>query len=154
MKHSLINPNQVCFRRLNSFDNTVCDEELYIGVYDETKFPLQFKGTKCVFKSRVPTRSNLESCPHDDMMNDAEWNPHYVDLRSLRNISEVKREIRAVYQAKRDMVYAFPSSNHTYDIFAYSDTSLDESILTEIYPSLVQLKDLCIRQNQRSRQWE
>ena len=90
MQHSLINPNQVRFHRLDLFDNPVCTEKLYIEVDDETAIPLQSKGTKCVFKSRVPTCCDLESCSDYDMKIDAECYPQSVYLQSLRNISEVK----------------------------------------------------------------
>ena len=76
------------------------------------------------------------------MKNDAEWNPQALDLWSLCKITQVKKENRTVYNVKRDTLYTFPYSlsNHTHDVFAYSDPSSDESILTEISPSLVQLK--------------
>ena len=120
MKHSLINPNQVRFHGIDLFDNPVCDEELFIELDYETAIPLKFKGTKCVLKSWVPTRLELESCTHYDMKNDTEWNPQSVDLQSPHNIYEVKKESRAVYKVKRDMVHALPSSNHIHDIFEYS----------------------------------
>ena len=91
MQHNVINPNQVPFNRINFLDNPVRDEELYIEVDDEKAIPLQFKGTACVYKSRVPTRCELKSCPKYGMTNDTEWIPQYVGLRSLQNISEVKR---------------------------------------------------------------
>ena len=91
MQHSLISSNQVRFHGINFLDNPVRDEELYIEVDDEKSIPLQFKGTKCVFKSRVPTSCELKSCKHYDMTNAEKWIPQSIDLRSLQNISEVKR---------------------------------------------------------------
>ena len=91
MQHSLINLNQVRFHGLNLFDNTVRKDKLCIKVDDDPEIPLQFKGTKCVFESRVPTRIKLESCPHYYMTNDAEWNLQAIDLRSLHKISQVKK---------------------------------------------------------------
>ena len=142
IQHSLINPNQVRFHGLNLFDNLVCDDELYIEVDNETDIPLQFKETKCVFKSRVPTSNEFDSSPHYDMTNNAELNLQSIYLRPLCKISEVKIEIRTVYKVKRDTVYAFPSYNHTHDIFSYSYPSSYESILIEISPSVLQLKEL------------
>ena len=63
--------NQVRFHGLDFFDNPVWNEELYIEVDDETEIPLQFKGDKFVFKSRVLTCRDLDYCPHYDMKNDA-----------------------------------------------------------------------------------
>ena len=72
IQYSLINLNQVRFHWIDFFDNPVCTEELYIEVDDKTSTPLQFKGTKCVFKSRVLTRRELDSCPQYDTTNDVE----------------------------------------------------------------------------------
>ena len=72
MQHNLINMNQVRFHGLDLLYNQVCDDELCIKLDNETEIPLQFKGTKSAFGSIVPTRSDLESCPHYDMTNDAE----------------------------------------------------------------------------------
>ena len=34
---------------------------------DEFNVPVQFKGTKCILLSRVPTRAELETCQNFDM---------------------------------------------------------------------------------------
>ena len=94
-----------------------------------------------MFEFRVTTHSELWSCPHYDMTNDLEWNQRALDLRSLPNISQVKKGSRTVHNAKRNTAYTFQSSlpNYTHFVFEYLDPSSDEAILTEISPLLVQL---------------
>ena len=75
MQHSLINSNIVCFHGLKVFNNPVRNEELYIEVDDETLITLQSKGATCVFKSRVSTHRELDSCTHYGIENDPDWNP-------------------------------------------------------------------------------
>ena len=102
MQHSLINPNQAHFHGLDLFDNHVRDDKLCIRVDKKTVIHLKFKGTKCVFESRVPTRCELGSCTHYDMTSDAQWNPWAIDLWSLRKIYQVKKGSRTVYNVKHN----------------------------------------------------
>ena len=148
MKHSLINPNQIRFSGLDFFDNPIRDEELYAEMSDNLVIPLTFKGTKCVFSSRVPTRFELDTCQHYEMTSQREWNPDSVNLRELRKVSQTSVVHRSVYQVTRDTQRTFPTgnSNHVHDVYAYTDPSSDEAILSEITPSLVQLKEMCIAQ--------
>ena len=92
---------------LDLFDNTYSDDELCIKVDDKMAVPLQLKGTKCVFESRLPTCCELDFCPHYDIKNYAEWNPRAVDLQSLHKISQVKKESRIVYNVKSNTVQIF-----------------------------------------------
>ena len=72
MKHSLIKPNNIRSNGLYFYDKPDRDEELYVELYDNLKIPLQFKGTKCTFLSRVLTRQELETCQHFDITIDHE----------------------------------------------------------------------------------
>ena len=48
---------------------------------------------KCIFFSRMPTRAELETCRHFDMMSHNEWNPDSVSIHDLRkNINYRKRK--------------------------------------------------------------
>ena len=67
MKHSLTNPNQVQFNVLDFFDNPIHDDELYIKIDNELNVPVQFKGNKCIFLSRLTTRAEIDMCQHFDM---------------------------------------------------------------------------------------
>ena len=75
MKHILINPNHILFNGLDFFDNMIIYDEFYIEMDDELNVPVQFKGNKCIFLSRVPTRAELDTFQHFDMKSHNEWNP-------------------------------------------------------------------------------
>ncbi len=103
MKHSLINPSKVHFNGLDFFDDPVRDEELlYVGINDELVIPVKFKGTKCIFDSRVPTRQELESCPHFEMTSSREWIPNTVNLCDLRKLSQTTTIRRSIYKITKD----------------------------------------------------
>ena len=149
MNHSLINPNQIRFNGLDFFDNMIRDDELYIEMNDELNIPVQFKGTKCIFLSLVPTHAELEMCQHFYMKSNNKWNPDSVNLRELRKISQqYKNDTRNIYQTKRDTVYTYPipKSKHVHDTYSYHDPSSEKSILLEIFSSFIQLKELCVGQ--------
>ena len=64
MKDSLINPNQVCYNRLDFWDNPLRNDKLFMEVTENLNVPLKFKGTKYIFKSMVPMKEELNTCPH------------------------------------------------------------------------------------------
>lgn len=109
MDHSLLNPNQIRFHGLDFFDNPTRDEKLCMQIDDDLFVPLIFKGTKCSFVSCVPTKSELDNCPHLHVTSSKEWEPTAL----LRSISMF-------------------------------DPMSDEAILSEISPSLVQLKEMSV----------
>ena len=147
MDHSLLNPNQIRFNGLDYFDNPLRDDELCIQIDDDLYLPLNYRGTKCSFESRAPTRDELNNCTHLHLTSNREWNPDEVDLRALYRVSQVaKRECRQVYQVRTDTVYESPSpyDYSTRDTFKYLDPASDEAILSEISSSLVQMKEMSI----------
>ena len=54
---------------------------------DELNVPVKFKGTKCIFSSRVPTCAELDTCQNFDMAIHNEWNQDSVNIRDLSKIS-------------------------------------------------------------------
>ena len=56
MKHSLSKTNQIRSHGVEFYDNPDRDEEVYVELDDNLDIPLQFKGTKFTFLSRVTTR--------------------------------------------------------------------------------------------------
>ena len=66
--------------RDNPFDDNhdisiKCDESLII--------PLIMEGTKTCFVTRVPTDSELHTCPHVHLTSSDEWEPATVCLQSI-----------------------------------------------------------------------
>ena len=70
MKHSPINPNQICSNGLDFYENPAINEEFYVELDDNLNIPLKLKGTKCNFLLRVPTRKELETCQNFDIKRD------------------------------------------------------------------------------------
>ena len=66
---------------------------------DELNVSVQFKGTKCIFLSCVPTRAELDTCIHFDTKIHNEWNIDSVNIRDLSSISQLyKNDMRYIYQ--------------------------------------------------------
>ena len=143
MKHSLINPNQIRFNGLDFWDNPLRDDELYMELDDDLRIPLQFKGTKCVFTSRVPTKEELNTCIHYHITSSDTWEPTDIDLNTIKRISSTNTNASNAYSLTKGTDECFNSDN-TVIRYAYKDPSSDEAILSGITPSLVQLKELCI----------
>ena len=149
MKFIPINPNKIRFDGLDFFENPIFDEDLYIEMDDELNVTVQFKGTKCIFSSRVPTCAELDICPQFYITSHNEWNPYPVNIRDLRKISQLsKNNTKYIYKPKRDTVYTYPipTSNHVHDTDSFHKPSSDEAILPEISSVFIKLKELCIAQ--------
>ena len=149
MSHSLINPNQIRHNGLDFFDNPPCDKEIYFEADESVHIPMDFKGTKFVISSRVPTSDELATCEHLHITSDREWNPSEVDLRSLYKISEVrkaKRQESRISSIEIDQRYSsmVPFDCHLNKVSSYDDPLSDQSLLHTISPSLVQLKECMI----------
>ena len=142
MRHSLINPNQIRYAGLDFFDNPMRDEELFFEADEGIKIPLKYKGTKCFFTSRVPTEFELRNCSHYHITSDQEWDPSSVDLSRFRVSSTTVRGVRTSYMMKTE---SFVSPNLGL-VSEYKDPASDEAILSQISPSLIQLKELCVSQ--------
>ena len=81
LDHSLINPNQVRMHGLGYWDNPFDpSHDLSIDINESISIPMEFRGTKLSFQSRVPTEEELSNCIHIDMTSMREWNPHEVVL--------------------------------------------------------------------------
>ena len=74
MKHGLIKPNYILLNSLDLFDSPIRDDELYTEMDDEFNVPVQFKGTTCIFSSRMPSRAELDTCRKFDTTSHNEWN--------------------------------------------------------------------------------
>ena len=95
LDHSLLNPNQLRHHGLMYQDNPFNKEEaLGIHCYDEVTIPLEMKGTKIRFNTRVPTTSELETIPQSNwiyLTSSEPWNPSTVQLSSvLSTINEAQ----------------------------------------------------------------
>ena len=132
MDHSLINPNQVRHYGLEFWDNPYDRERgLKIASDDGLVIPMYSQGTKIMFRTRVPTREELEECPHITMTSPRPWEPSEVVLQEA-NI-------------RRPSITDTPLIQQLgYGSYAYSDATTDEAILHEINPVLVTLKELAI----------
>ena len=141
MKHSLINSNHIWFNVLDFFDNPIHDDELYIKIDNELNVPVQFKATKCIFMSRMPTRAELDTWQHFDMKSHNEWNPDSVNIRDLSKIYQLsKNDTMCIFHTKRNTVYTYsmPTSNHVHDMYSYHDPSSEKYILSENFSSSIQ----------------
>ena len=145
MRHSLINPNQVRHSGLDFYDNPARDDELFVELDDGLNLPLRYKGTKCVFSSRVPTHAELSSCVHYEMTSRDEWDPKSVDLSNIRKLSQSKsRKGKMIYMVTTNGDSPLFRSAADDEDYHYADPALDESILSSITPSLVQAKEMMI----------
>ena len=99
---------------------------------DEFNVPVQFKGNKCIFLSRVTTRAELETCQNFDMTIHNEWNTD-------RKISQLSKNVTSyIYHTKHDTVYTYsiPTSNHVHDTYLYRNPSSEKAIFRKLPPIL------------------
>ena len=95
MNHSLINPNQIRHAGIGYWDNLYDrDRGLKIEVSNSLTIPLYPRRTKLMFKTRVPTRHELDNCEHIDMSNPEPWDPRRVVLQPIDSVppSNIKLE--------------------------------------------------------------
>jgi len=83
LNHSLLNPNQ-----LRSYGNPVWDNpfdrERPFGIeLAEVLIPFDTRGTKVLFKTRVPTQQEIEGCRKMHLTSKVHWNPHEVRLSEV-----------------------------------------------------------------------
>ena len=79
MEHSLINPNQVRAYGIPLWDNPFDPiRPTQIEIDETIVIPLQGKGTKLQFDTRVPTREELNDCPHITMTSPLPWDPKNI----------------------------------------------------------------------------
>ena len=145
MKHSLINPNQVRYSGLDFYDNPARDDELFMELDDGLHLPLRYKGTKCVFSSRVPTHAELSNCTHYEMTSRDEWDPDSVDLSNIRKLAQSEsRKRKRIYMVTMNGDGPSTTSVTNDEEYRYEDPTSDESILSTITPSLIQAKEMLI----------
>ena len=65
----------------NPFD---LERPFSIQVNDEVEIPLDSKGTKIFFKSRVPTKQEMQYCPKVDITSPAPLNPSSVKIQNIQ----------------------------------------------------------------------
>ena len=129
MDHSLFNPNQLRMYGVQVWDNPFDQERPFsIQANDDASIPLESKGTKIYFTSRVPTSEELNSCPKIHMTSDHPWNPSEVTLQEIT----------------RDRVKDLPplrkiSSNWNDQFQHREDVSSDDIMLNEISSSLTNM---------------
>ena len=78
-----------------------------------------------------------------------EWNLYSVNIFDLRKILQLfKNDMRYIYQTKSDTVYTYPipTSKHAHDMYSYYDPYSEELILSGIYSSFIQWKEIFIAQ--------
>ena len=83
LDHSLLNPNQIRHCGHTYQDNPYSSDPLHIGV-DDLVIPLYTSGTKIHFHSRCPTNDEIRTLPSVELTSDYEWNPHDVNLGSVK----------------------------------------------------------------------
>ena len=109
--------------------------------------PLRYKGTKCVFTSRMPTCTELSNCVHYEMTSRDKWDPKSVVLSNIRKLSQSRSR-------KQKMIYMVTASGDSQSSrnaaddkdYHYANPMSDESIFSSITPSLVQAKEMVIYQ--------
>ena len=89
LDHTLINPNQIRFNRVDYWDNPFDQERsLSIQIPDLLNIYLHLQGTKVQFITRSPTRSEIETIPHEhriDLTSKLEWEPTKILLSSTNS---------------------------------------------------------------------
>jgi hypothetical protein len=84
LNQSLLNPNQ-----LRHYGRSVCDDvtdksrSFGISIDDEFVIPFTMTGTNIFFKSRVPTKWEMENCRVFVMTHDSTWDPTTVQISSV-----------------------------------------------------------------------
>ena len=90
------------------------------------RIPLQIRGTKIYFKSRSPTRQELEDCVHINMTSLVPWEPSQVKLGALSSEALTPEEDLDIHGKQ----YIYKDANN--------------AMLHSISPALVNLKQLII----------
>ena len=146
LSHSLLNPNQLRHFGIGFWDNPYdVSRALSIEIEDGPTIPLHYEGTKLIFESHVPTDHELNTLPHFHLTSTQPWEPHSVILGKVhRNPRNEKLDL-AVSTIMMTEVYNDQLKEEK--CFYYDPTS-DESILNEINPVLVQLKEIYTNVNE------
>jgi hypothetical protein len=144
LDHTLLNPNQVRHNGIDFWDNPYDkDKELSIQVDRGPTIPLEYVGTKLQFESRVPTRQELENCEHIEMTSDKLWEPGEVKLGQTKskrsNMRTTIKRISTTFNAEH------PYSHSRSENYHYSDPSSIDSIIHQIEPSMIDIRERVIQ---------
>lgn len=142
LNHTLINPNQVRMNGVDYWDNPFNTRK---GLCIETScglhIPLRMRGTKISFDTHLPSKHKLNNCPHINMTSVCKWDPGNVILGQTDvEYNEVS------YSACIAWTYAPTSYSYDTEVvkYKYHDPTSDESILHQLNPSLVSMKELMV----------
>ena len=114
----------------DTFNNLFGSEQPFgIEVNEYLFIPFITHGTKVYFKSRVPTREELETCLHIEMTNKTKWKPNSIELR-VQKVNKA-REARLVAQVTSVNKYGDPLSCE-YD-YPTSDIVLLHNICSSLF---------------------
>ena len=104
---SLINPNQIRHNGLTVSDDPTDNNRFFGITSDEAEIPFETKGTIVFFKSRSPTRWEMENCKVLEMTLDSPWNPGEVQISGAKTTNRgfdmelfTRREVCS-FQAKK-----------------------------------------------------
>ena len=76
MEHSLINPNQCRAFGINICDDPTDDNRRFgMELSDDYVVPFAMRGTTCIFQSRSPSTSELETCKTFQVSDPDTWDP-------------------------------------------------------------------------------
>ena len=124
MDHSLINPNQIRAYCIPLWDNPFDPAHpTQIDVDDSIVIPLQGQGTKLQFDTRVPTRQELNECPHITMTSPLPWDPTNITKSSRISCVQCDENVQ-------------PKVLWQDDRYAYADPTSDFAYLSENNPTL------------------
>jgi hypothetical protein len=145
LDHSLINPNQIRHNGIHFWDNPFDKEhDLCIDNDNGLHIPLNYQGTKLIFKTRAPTNRELHECIHIDMTSAHFWEPHGIKLGATHTMNIIQMN-RFINKISSDYYISHPYSHttiHTYD-YKCDDT---DTILHSMEPCLIQMKELMLQQ--------
>ena len=151
LDHTLLNPNQIRHNGVDFWDNPYDKERaLSIQVDRGPTISLEFVGIKLQFESKVPTNEELNNCEHIEITSSVLWEPSEVTLgqATSKRVTNEKRTVKKVgtlYNADH------PYSHSTSDSFTYADPASIDSIIHQIEPSMIDIKERIIKNIQTER---
>ena len=141
LKHSLINPNQVRHHGIGFWDNPYDqDRQLMIEINEHgLSIPMEYRGTKLVFQSSLPTEYELNELQHIELTSNQPWNPSTVNLGQIKvRPSRNNRIINSVetYIGGCNGMSIYDTKNH------YKGIMGNDAIACEIDPIMMRLSEI------------
>ena len=140
LRHSL-NPNQVMHQGIGFWDNPYDqDHQLMIEISEyNLRIPLEYKETKLIFQSSLPTEQELNELQHIELTSSQPWDPGTVVLsqvnvkypRFTRGISSLQTRVGVCNGTSIDTI-----KNH-YDGLLDNDT-----LVSEVDPTMRKLSEV------------